>query len=161
MMDGMRFEDALVAVPGGRVFVRTWTPAADSGGPPLVLLHDSLGCVELWRDFPELLARRLARRVVAYDRLGFGRSEARRELPAVDFIREEAEVYFPAVRGALGLTDYVFFGHSVGGAMALVIASVARSPCAAVVSESAQAFVEERTRDGIREARDRFQQPGQ
>jgi pimeloyl-ACP methyl ester carboxylesterase len=160
-MGGTGSEDRFVAVPGGRVFVRTWTPRAGSGDSPVVLLHDSLGCVELWRDFPEMLACRLARQVIAYDRLGFGRSGARRELPSVNFIREEAQVFFPAVRNALGHTGYALFGHSVGGAMALVIAASPQEPCRAVVSESAQAFVEGRTLAGIRQAAARFELPEQ
>ncbi len=161
MMEGSASKDGFVEVPGGRVFVRTWTPRAGSGNSPLVLLHDSLGCVDLWRDFPEMLTRRLARPVIAYDRLGFGRSSARRELPSMNFIREEAEVFFPAIRRALGITEYALFGHSVGGAMALVIAASPLEPCRAVVSESAQAFVEDRTLAGVREGRDQFKRPEQ
>jgi pimeloyl-ACP methyl ester carboxylesterase len=127
----------------------------------VVLLHDSLGCVDLWRDFPERLAGRLARPVIAYDRLGFGRSSARHELPSVNFIREEAEVYFPTVRRALGVAEYALFGHSVGGAMALLIAASPEEPCRAVVSESAQAFVEDCTLAGIRQAREQFERPEQ
>jgi pimeloyl-ACP methyl ester carboxylesterase len=158
---GTNTADRNVAVPGGQVFVRAWTPPAGTGAEPVVLLHDSLGCVDLWRDFPERLAGRLARPVIAYDRLGFGRSSARQELPSADFIREEAEVYFPAVRHALGVAGYALFGHSVGGAMALTIAASPREPCRAVVSESAQAFVEDRTLAGIRQAADQFERPEQ
>jgi pimeloyl-ACP methyl ester carboxylesterase len=153
--------DRFVEVPGGRVFVRTWTPRAGSDELPVVLLHDSLGCVDLWRDFPELLADHLTRPVIAYDRLGFGRSSPRGELPSVNFIQEEAEVYFPAVRRELGVAGYVLFGHSVGGGMALRIACSSGEPCRAVVSESAQAFVEDRTLAGIRQAREQFERPEQ
>jgi pimeloyl-ACP methyl ester carboxylesterase len=153
-------EDHLVPVPGGTVFVRTWTPAQATGSP-LVLLHDSLGSVEQWRDFPVALARSLGRSVMAYDRLGFGRSSERRELPSVDFIAEEAHLYFPAIREALGLTRYSLFGHSVGGAMALMIAASQQSGCDLVITEAAQTFVEARTLAGIREAQAQFQEPGQ
>lgn len=155
--------DQLVDVPGGQVFVRTWAPADAAGGgePPIVLLHDSLGSVELWREFPEKLAARLGQRVIAYDRLGFGRSTPRTEPIPMSFIRDEAEAHFPALRRALGLHDYVLFGHSVGGVMALLVAASGREPCVAVVSESAQPFVEERTREGIRRARDGFADPAQ
>jgi pimeloyl-ACP methyl ester carboxylesterase len=160
-MHAVAVAERLVAVVGGQVFVRTWTPPAGARRVPLVLLHDSLGCVDLWRDFPEALARRAARPVIAYDRLGFGRSTARADRPPLTFIRDEAEVYFPAVSQALGLTELALFGHSVGGAMALAIAASPGSGCRAVVSEAAQAFVEERTRNGIREALARFADPDQ
>jgi pimeloyl-ACP methyl ester carboxylesterase len=153
--------DGTVKVPGGTVFVRRWNPATVSSNCPLILLHDSLGCVELWRDFPGLLARQLGVPVLAYDRLGFGRSSERKDIPGAGFIQEEAEHTFPALLDGLDVTDFALFGHSVGGAMALVIASKAGDLCRAVVSESAQAFVEDRTISGIRAAKANFQKPEQ
>ncbi|HEX7915731.1 alpha/beta hydrolase [Rudaea sp.] len=152
--------DSFADVPGGRVFVRRWN-AGRGARAPIVLLHDSLGCVEQWRDFPQALAQATQSEVVAYDRLGFGRSTARAGLPSVDFIREEAEVFFPALRRALGLTRYSLFGHSVGGGMALTIAALDGEGCEAVVTESAQAFVDQRTRAGILAARAQFADPAQ
>ncbi len=158
-MNNMRIENAYVEVPGGRVFVRTWVPDNVTTHAPVILLHDSLGCVELWRDFPETLAHCVRRPVVAYDRLGFGRSSARSALPPVDFIREEAERFFPAILHALAVTDFSLFGHSVGGAMALVIASLPDTRCTAVISESAQVWVEDCTVASIRAAQGRFSGP--
>lgn len=151
-------EDIRVAIPGGEVFVRRWRPVDAASHTPLILLHDSLGCVELWRDFPEQLARRLQRPVLAYDRLGFGRSSPRTAIPGPDFIDEEAQRDFPALRAALGIGRYALFGHSVGGGMALAIAA-SDEHCLAVVSESTQAFVEPRTLAGIREAQAVFEAP--
>lgn len=153
--------DVLLNVNGGMVFARRWQPAASSTDVPLVLLHDSLGCVDLWRDFPANLSSRLGRPVVAYDRLGFGRSSERTDLFGPDFIREEAEEFLPAVLGGLGIEEFAVFGHSVGGAMALVAAARTGDRCKAVVSESAQAFVEDRTVAGILKARAHFQDPAQ
>lgn len=152
--------DGYVKVPGGRVFVRRWRPATH-GRSPIVLLHDSLGCVDLWRDFPAELAQVTNREVIAYDRLGFGQSTPRTQLPSVDFIAEEAETYFPAIRGALNVERFVVFGHSVGGAMAVMIAALHGDGCDALVTESAQAFVEERTLSGIRAGKEQFRDPEQ
>jgi pimeloyl-ACP methyl ester carboxylesterase len=151
--------ESLAEVPGGRVFVRRFS-APGVNRPPIILLHDSLGSVEQWRDFPAALSDATGREVIAYDRLGFGRSAARTRLPSVHFVREEAQGYFPALQRALGITDFVLFGHSVGGAMALSIAAV-NGGCRAVVTEAAQAFVEPRTLSGIEEAKKQFEQPGQ
>ncbi len=75
-MSSVEFQDVFVPAASGQLFVRRWTPAASAtsagSGAPIVLMHDSLGCVELWRDFPEQLARETGRSVIAYDRLGFG-----------------------------------------------------------------------------------------
>jgi pimeloyl-ACP methyl ester carboxylesterase len=150
--------DSLVPVPEGSLFVRRWS-AADRAAPPIVLLHDSLGSVEQWRDFPQALAETTGADVIAYDRLGFGRSTPRHEPPSANFIREEATLFFPALQRTLGLGRCVLFGHSVGGAMALVIAGTHPSVCAAVITEAAQAFIEERTLAGVRAARAQFQAP--
>lgn len=160
-MNNSKIEETFVAVPGGSIYVRSWCPETISTDAPMVLLHDSLGCVDLWRDFPGELALSLQRPIIAYDRLGFGKSTARSGLPSVNFIREEAEIYFPAVRNALGFTNFSLFGHSVGGAMAIIIAAEQGASCDLVVTESAQAFVEQRTREGIIAAKELFQGPAQ
>jgi pimeloyl-ACP methyl ester carboxylesterase len=111
--------------------------------------------------FPRRAFRKDSRHVIAYDRLGFGKSARRFERPSVDFISEEAETLFPALCRALGIGPFVLFGHSVGGAMALVIAAAQREACEAVVTEAAQAFVESRTLSAIRAARATFGHPAQ
>ena len=155
--------DRLISVPDGSVFVRIWQHPKDQDSfeNPLILLHDSLGSVELWRGFPEKLALALNCSVIAYDRLGFGKSTARTELPSPDFIREEAEIYFPAIAQELKLQQFTLFGHSVGGAMALLIAGEYPRQCQAVITESAQAFVEDRTKLGISKAKANFSHPEQ
>lgn len=152
--------DSLVDVPGGQVFVRRWR-AGRQDRPPIVLLHDSLGSVEQWRDFPAALASRTGREVLAYDRLGFGGSSARVALPSVDFVREEARIFFPVLREALDLPRFALFGHSVGGAMAIAVAALHGDGCEAVVTESAQAFVEPRTLASIAAAKLQFTDPEQ
>lgn len=157
---GIECLDSFIDVSGGRIFVRRWNSGHGSSSP-IILLHDSLGSVEQWRDFPSALAQATARHVVAYDRLGFGKSTPRIERPSVDFICEEAETFFPALCRTLGITRFVLFGHSVGGAMALVIAAIQSEACEAVVTEAAQAFVEPRTLTGIRAAKASFSNPEQ
>ena len=147
--------DSFVEVPGGRIFVRQWS-VGHSERAPLLLLHDSLGSVDQWRDFPAALARATHRPAVAYDRLGFGKSTSRWERPSVDFVSEEAVRFFPPLLRALGITRFSLFGHSVGGAMALAIAALQGEACEAVITEAAQAFVEPRTLAGIRAAKQQF-----
>lgn len=155
--------DYRIPAAGGTLFARQWEPeeTRHEGRAPIVLFHDSLGCVALWRDFPRALALATRRSVVAYDRLGFGESDAcAGELPA-GFIHEEASKVVPALLEALGHDDFIAFGHSVGGGMASVSAALMPARCRGVISESAQAFVEERTLAGIREARQAFARPEQ
>ncbi|WP_114417511.1 alpha/beta fold hydrolase [Marinospirillum perlucidum] len=155
----MKTDDRYLQLAEGQVFVRRWTPESLVTSTPLILLHDSLGCVDLWRDFPERLAEALERPVIAYDRLGYGRSDSRQALPSLGFIQEEAELYFPPLVRALGLERYALLGHSVGGPMAVTLAAIQGKACEWVVTLAAQAFVEVRTLEGIRKARGEFGRP--
>jgi len=158
MPDGVR--DQHIAIGDARIFVRRWQ-AGDAAAAPIMLLHDSLGSVAQWRDFPRHLAEATAREVFAYDRRGFGESSAMSAPATARFIDEEAGEVFPALREALSLDRFVLFGHSVGGAMALAIAAHEGDACEAVITESAQAFIEARTLDGIRAAKQAFAAPEQ
>ncbi len=154
-------QDLTIPTPRGSLFARLW-PGAAAGMPPIVLLHDSLGSVVLWRDFPERLARRTGRQVVAYDRLGFGRSAAHPgSLPAPDFITDEAQGDFRHVLDHLEIADFVALGHSVGGGMGIGIAARYPTRCKALVTISAQTFAEAQTLDGVRAAKEHFAQPDQ
>ncbi len=161
-MPSLLNDDHWIETGSGRLHARRWRTAADSNGlAPIVLFHDSLGCVALWRDFPERLAQTTGRCVVAYDRLGYGQSDPFPGKPGLDFVLEEARTGFPAVRQHLGIEDCVLFGHSIGGGMAIACAAAFPEACRALVVESSQLFVEQHTLDGIRDAQTFFAQPGQ
>lgn len=153
-------DDGWIMHPAGRLYYRRWQPAhVSAASPPIVLLHDSLGCVALWRDFPAALAQATGHVVIAYDRLGFGRSDPHPDRLDFGFVRQEAEDGFAALRAQLRIGRFIVFGHSVGGGMAVHCAARWPEDCVALITESAQAMIEERTRTGIRAARDDFQQP--
>ncbi|AKQ61440.1 alpha/beta fold hydrolase [Bordetella hinzii] len=151
-------QDDFIETDQGRLYARRWR-AADTGLPPVVLLHDSLGCVALWRDFPQRLAEATGREVIAYDRLGFGRSDPHPGRLTLDFVSREADEGLRRLREQLGIGDFVAMGHSVGGGMA--IAAAGSPDCRGLITESAQVFAEARTLSGIRQAREDFAQPGQ
>lgn len=144
----------------GRLFAQSWDPSEECGDP-IVLLHDSLGCVALWRDFPMRLAQASGRQVIAYDRLGFGRSSAYPGKLPPSFIEDEAHGSFRALCQQLGLTQFALLGHSVGGGMAVGCAATYAKSCRGLITESAQAFVDTTTLDGIRVAEQQFAMPGQ
>ncbi len=152
------------AVTGrGRLYVKQWFAGnvADVHRDPIVLMHDSLGCVALWREFPHRLADATGRDVIAYDRLGFGQSDPHPGRLDCRFVHTEAGDGFVAVREALGLERFLVFGHSVGGGMGIAIAAMHADACIALITESAQAFREDRTVEGILAARRSFEAAGQ
>ncbi|PWW46351.1 alpha/beta fold hydrolase [Melaminivora alkalimesophila] len=160
--DAVTAQDMQLRGPAGaRLHARRWRPGQAKVGKhaPIVLLHDSLGCIALWRDFPERLARATGREVLAYDRHGFGASQARQELPGTDFVCEEGTQVLPGLLAQWGLERCVLLGHSVGGGMAAHAAAHLGAACEALVTIAAQCFVEERTLQGIRNAQAAFADP--
>lgn len=153
--------DVFIDGPQGKIFVRVWASFATTGATPIILLHDSLGSVDLWREFPAKLAVATGRMVLAYDRLGFGRSDPHPDKLANDFVREEARTGLPLVRTRLQIERMILLGHSVGGGMAVAAGAAFPHETEAVITLSAQAFVEDQTLAGIRAAQTAFEAPGQ
>lgn len=147
---------AWVELSKGKLYTNTWPPTHETPQVSIILFHDSLGCVALWKDFPEKLALATGYRVIAYDRMGFGQSDARQDSLSKEFIREEAIEVLPVLIDRLSIGAFVACGHSVGGAMAIEAGAANPDLCKGVVTVSAQAFVEQRTLKGIRQARDIF-----
>ncbi len=150
-----------IRIAEGRLFAKTWTPddPVAARPAPILLFHDSLGCVELWRSFPRNLAAATGRRVIAYDRLGFGRSDPYPGRLGTDFVRDEAHDVVPRLCEELGIAEFVACGHSVGGGMAIETAAHFPARCQALVTVAAQTFIEEKTLAGIRAAQREFQDP--
>lgn len=136
------------------IFFKRWIVPA-SHKTPIILLHESLGSVELWKSFPQRLAEFLQREVIAYDRLGFGKSSPLEKL-SLNFITEEAQTTFAAVLQHLEIDQFIVMGHSVGGGMTAVIAAIYPDRCKAAITISAQSMVEEITRQGIKDAETNF-----
>lgn len=151
-----------IAIGPEHVAVQAWEPTGGSAAAeaaPLVLLHESLGCVALWRDFPARLCAATGRRVIAYDRPGYGQSSPRTAPPPLGFIdRHAADVLAPLL-DALGVARFVAVGHSTGASMALAAGAQLAPRCEAVVSLAGHAFVEDLTLQGVRQAKARFADP--
>jgi pimeloyl-ACP methyl ester carboxylesterase len=146
----------LIEVPGGRVECLD-IPAAHAVVPDLLLLHEGLGSVSMWRDFPHQLARATGARIVAYSRLGFGRSSPRPTPYTPRFMHEEAQEILPALRAALGLERPILVGHSTGASMALLHAAHDPAHVAGVVAMAPLIDVEDGNVESIREARRIFE----
>jgi pimeloyl-ACP methyl ester carboxylesterase len=130
--------------------------AAADQRPTLVFLHDSLGSIRLWRDFPARLAQALGCHALVYDRRGYGESAAFGPAPRTVRYLEEEALTVPAVLQAAGVGQCVLVGHSDGGTLALLVAAQEPARVAAVVTIGAHVFVEDITLAGIRAAQQQF-----
>jgi pimeloyl-ACP methyl ester carboxylesterase len=138
---------------GGRPIEISDLPAT-SEGPPLVLLHEGLGSVGLWRDFPAQLQAATGRRLIAFSRHGHGHSAppSRPRTPA--FFHEEALEILPELLSALDVAAPVLVGHSDGASIGLIHA--AHHPVAALVLLAPHVFVEDVCVTAIRGTRETF-----
>lgn len=127
-------------------------PAADPALPVLVFLHEGLGSISLWRDFPDRLAAATGAGALIYSRRGYGRSDPQPAPFATGYLEREAAEILPRVLDHFGITRPILIGHSDGGSIALLFAALAGRPLAGAVTEAAHVFVEDITLAGIRDA---------
>jgi pimeloyl-ACP methyl ester carboxylesterase len=113
-----------------------------AGRPTLVFLHEGLGSVSLWREFPAHVVAATACSAIVYSRAGYGNSSAAR-LPRVpEYMHVEARTVLPAMLSELGIGDYVLIGHSDGASIALIHAAQRPSGLRGVVALAPHVFVE-------------------
>jgi pimeloyl-ACP methyl ester carboxylesterase len=136
---------------GGRALELIDLPGA---APALVLLHEGLGSVGLWRGFPSRLHELTGRRVIAFSRFGHGRSAAPPEPRTPAFFHYEALEVLPEVLEQLDAPAPVLVGHSDGGSIALIHA--AHHPVSALVLIAPHVFVEEVTVREIARTREQY-----
>ncbi|MGH2914762.1 MAG: alpha/beta fold hydrolase [Solirubrobacteraceae bacterium] len=138
-----------LAIDGRRIELLDLPGAADL--PALLLLHEGLGSIELWRGLPQDLQDATGRRVVAFSRFGHGRSAPPAQPRTPAFFHDEALRVLPLVRERLGLIDPFLVGHSDGASIALIHA--ADHPVAGLVLLAPHVFVQPLTVEAIRGTR--------
>lgn len=142
-----------VSVAGCRLEYRDF-PATEPGRPTLLLLHEGLGCVAMWRHFPEKLAAATGCRVVVWSRAGYGGSQPWPEPRRSDYMHREAQQALPELLAALHIERPLLIGHSDGGSIALIFAGSFPEVPLGVAVLAPHEFVEEVTLTGIRAARE-------
>ena len=96
-----------------------WGPPP-SKAPTIVMLHEGLGCLALWRDFPKRVAEATGMGVFAFSRPGYGQSDPV-DLPRpLDFMTREATGFLPRLLDAIGFERGILFGHSDGATVAAI-----------------------------------------
>ncbi len=123
------------------------------GAPAMVFLHEGLGSVSLWRDFPQRVADATGCEAIVYSRYGYGRSTPRRgEARTLRYMHDEALHALPALLDALQLERPFLFGHSDGGSIALINAGGTPRPLSGAIVMAPHVLVEDVTIAGIRAA---------
>ena len=151
-------DSGFIDAAGGRLEYARWGPGEPGSGEgaALVLLHEGLGCVSTWRDWPAALARLAGREVFAYSRFGYGASSPAMLPRSSDFMTREAREVLPQVLEAAGIREPILVGHSDGGTIALLAAAAGEVPLRGVATLAAHAFNEPRCIEGIEAAREAF-----
>jgi len=159
----------LSALPPGRELARLpwrgreihleyeWVGAARTSAPPVVFLHEGLGSISMWKDFPREFCIEHGLAGFVFSRYGYGNStpKPRDERWPVDFMTQQANEVLPALFAATGIVRPWLFGHSDGGTIALLHA--ASHPAAGVIAVAPHLFVEEVSVRSIELARDAFE----
>ena len=128
-------------------------PAANQA--VMVFLHEGLGSVALWKDFPDQLCARLGMRGLVYSRPGYGKSTPRasHEHWAPNFMHQQAHEVLPALLDRLNINQPWLFGHSDGGSIALLVAAQFPTALRGAIVVAPHLFVEQISIDSIRRAR--------
>ena len=120
-----------------------WHGPSPNEAATIIFLHEGLGCVEMWRDFPEQVAHKTGFGALVYSRAGYGKSDPISLPRPVTFMHREALEVLPALINAFAIKDPILLGHSDGGSIALIYAgSVQPIPAIALVLEAPHVFVE-------------------
>ncbi|MCL4725095.1 MAG: alpha/beta hydrolase, partial [Rhodocyclaceae bacterium] len=125
--------------------------------PTLVFLHEGLGSVAMWRDFPAKVAAATGCRTLVYSRYGYGESDLLAEPFGVRYMHDEALVALPDLLDKLGIDKPVLVGHSDGGSIALIHAGGAGREVAGLILMAPHVFVEDLSIASIAQAKVSFE----
>ncbi|MCF8149665.1 MAG: alpha/beta hydrolase [Sulfuritalea sp.] len=142
---------------GGHTLEYQLIPAHQINRPTLVLLHEGLGSVAMWRDFPARLAAATGCRTLVYSRYGYGQSDILQEAFTPDFMHREGREVLPELLAALDIESPVLVGHSDGASIALLHAGDRRNTPAGLVVMAPHCFVEDISISSIEAARQAFE----
>lgn len=130
---------------------------APEGRPTIVMLHEGLGSVAMWKDFPAAVATEAGCPVLVYSRYGYGRSTPLTAPFETDYMHREALETLPALLDELGLVSPILFGHSDGASIALIHAGGSGRGVGGLIVEAPHVFVEDVTIASIEQAKTAFE----
>jgi len=141
----------------GKRLETLWIEPETAARPTIVMLHEGLGSIALWKDFPQRLALGTGCAVLVYSRYGHGGSDRLMEKRPVEFMHHEGEVVLPSLLDKLGISRPILLGHSDGGSIALVFAGKYPERPRALILEAPHVFVEDLSVASISQANVSYQ----
>jgi pimeloyl-ACP methyl ester carboxylesterase len=119
---------------------------------PIIFLHEGLGSIALWKDFPLRVAKATGRDIILYSRIGMGKSSPIKENRKLSYMHDEAKIYLPQIIKYLNLPEVILFGHSDGASIALIYAG-SGFKVKSLILEAPHVFVEDISIKGIKIAK--------
>jgi pimeloyl-ACP methyl ester carboxylesterase len=142
-----------IVIDGKRLETLRYEPVRGAAKSTIVMLHEGLGSISMWREFPEKLATATGCGLVLYSRYGHGKSQRLAEKRTPDFMHHEARVVLPRILEHFGIKHPILLGHSDGGSIALIYAGYWPERTRALILEAPHVFVEELSLRSIRAIR--------
>ena len=128
-----------------------WLGPDPDEAPTLVFLHEGLGSLATWKDFPNDIAAATGCGAFLYSRWGYGKSEPRIGPCTDHYVHEEALTTLPEVLSKMKIQQPILIGHSDGASLALIYAGANSNDVRGLVLEAPHVFVEDITLAGIRQ----------
>ncbi len=144
-----------ILIDGKRLETLLLSSAANA--PTIVMLHEGLGSIAMWKDFPEQLAQATGFRLLVYSRYGHGKSERLAEKRSVDFMHHEAKVVLPELLRQFEIRQPILLGHSDGASITIIYAGTRPQQVRALILEAPHVFVEDVSIQSIANMRTQFE----
>jgi pimeloyl-ACP methyl ester carboxylesterase len=156
-MEDIKRTGKYIELSRGKIYSE-YIEAAPDSKYLIVFLHEGLGSINQWKDFPELLCRMTGFNGFIYDRFGYGKSDLISERRKINYMPEEAYEYLPEILSGEILKEkkIIIAGHSDGGTIGLLYASKKPENLICVISIAAHTFIEEISINGIKNAVDNY-----
>lgn len=134
-----------------------WHCPGISDKPVLVFLHEGLGCIAMWKEFPEALCRATGCPGFVFSRLGYGNSDTAPLPWKINFMHTQALKVLPRVLRAAGINEHIIIGHSDGGSIGIMYGgSPLTGGLKGLITEAAHVFCEPLTIASIEAAREAY-----
>jgi pimeloyl-ACP methyl ester carboxylesterase len=140
-------------VVDGKRLETLWIDPQQTERPTIVMLHEGLGSIAMWKDFPQKVAARTGCQVLVYSRYGHGSSDKLMEKRPVMFMHHEGEVVLPELLDKLSIERPILLGHSDGGSISLIFAGTYPDRPQALILEAPHVFVEDLSLSSITQAK--------